>query len=265
MPFITNESFIELVRGKTVALVGPSASAADILQGPLIDSYDFVARVKSYYVPVEKRKNYGERIDFLYTDNDNTNDVFEGDIVVDNGSKRDIQIGPANIGLRQDILRTKVQTVISTCPRAEWFFERSLARSMTAISSITDVRIMPDSPYMDIRRETNRPNAGFSAIIDLVSLPFSEIYITGIDFYRSLYRQNYRNSLWTKDTIENMVRSPDGTTPDGKPDFHDPDAQFAYFKYKMYNVDDRIKVDHVFQEYLENPLYEKFENCLESK
>ena len=263
MPFITNESFVEYVRGKTVALVGPSASAAEIEQGDLIDSYDFVARVKSYYVPIDKRKYYGERIDFLYTDNDNTNDVIEGDLISDTGTKRNIQIHPDNSRLRNEILQNKITAVISTCPQAEWFFNRSLAQPMSSLSTITNVRIMPDMPYMDIRSQTNRPNAGFSAIIDLVSLPFSEIYITGIDFYRSLYRDNYLNSLWTKDTIENMVKSPDGTTPDGKPDFHDPDAQFAYFKHKMYNVDDRIKVDNVFKEYLQDPMYEKFGDCLE--
>ena len=263
MPFISNESFQDYVRGKRVALVGPSASASSIEQGKLIDSYDFVARVKSYYVPLEKRKYYGERVDFLYTDNNNTNDVIEGDSVTDAGTKRHIQVHPENARLREEILRKKITAVISTCPAGEWFFNRSLAHPMTQLASITNVRIMPDSPYMEIRKETNRPNAGFSAIIDLVSLPFSEIYITGIDFYRSLYRDNYLNSLWTKETIQNMVGSPDGTTPDGKPDFHDPDAQFAYFKHKMYNVDDRIKVDHVFQQYLQDPAYEKFSNCLE--
>lgn len=265
MPFITNESFVELVKGKTVALVGPSASAASIEQGELIDSYDFVARVKSYYVPEDKRKYYGERVDFLYTDNNDTNDIITGDHISDSGSKRSISIHPDNAILRNEILGKKIQAVISTYPQAEWFFNRSLAHPMTALSSITNVRILPDFPYMDIRKQTNRPNAGFSAIIDLVSLPFSEIYITGIDFYRSLYRDNYLNSLWTKETIATMVSSPDGCTPDGAPDFHDPDAQFAYFKHKMYNVDSRIIIDTAFKEFIDDPLYEKFENCLDNE
>jgi hypothetical protein len=264
MPFISNESFVEYIRGKTVALVGPGESASHIEQGSLIDGYDFVARVKSYYIPADKIKYYGKRVDFLYTDNHHTNDIVDGDSVSEKGSKRNITIHPDNVRIRNEILKNKVKVVISTTPQAEWFFNRS-SGAMNSLAGATNVRILPDFPYMEIRKITNRPNAGFSAIIDLVSLPFSEIYITGIDFYRSLYRDNYLNSLWTKETVTNMLKSPDGCTPDGKPDFHDPDLQFAYFKKKMYNKDSRIKVDENFKKFLDDPFYEKFENCLVSK
>ena len=110
MPFITNENFVQLVRGKTVALVGPSASAAEFEQGKLIDSYDFVARVKSFFVPEEKQKIYGSRVDFLYTDNDQTNDVLPGDKVNAMDDKQMIYMHPDNLRRRQEIIQNEVKS-----------------------------------------------------------------------------------------------------------------------------------------------------------
>ena len=60
-----------------------------------------------------------------------------------------------------------------------------------------------------------------------------------------------------------MTSDPDGVDPrTGKPDFHDPDAQFKYFKYEMYAKDKRIKVDEFLDKALNNPTYEKYENIL---
>jgi len=261
MPFITNEGFTEFIKGARVALVGPGASASTHEQGKLIDGYDYVARVKSFFIPEEKRESHGSRIDFLYTDNEQTNDVLPGDTVIVQGDKQIIQMHPDNIQKRVDILQNDIKVVISTCPKAEWFFHRFVG-ALNGMAGLTNVRIMPDEPYMQIRQETMRPNAGFSAIIDLVSLPISELYITGIDFYRSLYRDSYLNSLWTKDTILNMINSPDGQTPDGNPDYHDPDKQFKYFKHKIYATDDRIRVDPFLKKALEDDRYEDFETAM---
>ena len=108
-------------------------------------------------------------------------------------------------------------------------------------------------PYLSIKKETDRPNSGFSAIIDLLSTPLKELYITGLDFHRSLYREDYRNSHWDGELIRNMMHDPDGT------DTHQPDKQFKYFKYNMYQEDPRVIPDDFLKEYLSD---EKYENCL---
>jgi hypothetical protein len=112
---------------------------------------------------------------------------------------------------------------------------------------------MPDEPYLSIKKETDRPNSGFSAIIDLLSTPLKELYITGLDFHRSLYREDYRNSHWDGELIRNMMHDPDGT------DTHQPDKQFKYFKYNMYHEDPRIIPDDFLKEYLSD---QKYEDCL---
>lgn len=261
MPIVRNENFVEYVRDKKVALVGPAKSIEDIKQGNLIDSYDIVCRVKSFYIQPDKREFYGSRVDVLYTDNNETNDVLPGDIITDKGDKRLITMSENSTALREKILREKVKFIVSTYPQEEWFFHRFIS-PLAQMSRFTDVRILPAEPYMSIRKETMRPNGGFSAILDLHSLPIKELYVTGIDFYRSLYKENYLNSLYTKSTITEWGETQDGTTPDGKPDRHNPDLQFKYFKYNIYQKDDRIKVDKNLKTFLEDKRYENFKDSI---
>tara|TARA_A200000159_G_scaffold163993_1_gene192034 strand:- start:1725 stop:2510 length:786 start_codon:yes stop_codon:yes gene_type:complete len=261
MPIVRNENFIEYVKNKRVALVGPAKSIEGIKQGSLIDSYDIVCRVKSFYVQPNKREFYGSRVDVLYTDNNETNDVLPGDTITDKGDKRLITMSESSIALRESILKDQVKFIVSTYPKEEWFFHRFIS-PLSQMSRYTKVRILPGEPYMTVREKTMRPNGGFSAILDLQSLPIKELYITGIDFYRSLYKSNYLNSLYTKSTIAGWEETQDGVTPDGKPDRHNPDLQFKYFKYNIYQKDDRIKVDKNLKIFLEDDKYENFKGSI---
>jgi len=264
MPLIDNKEFVEFVRNKKVALVGPAKSIQNIEQGKKIDSFDIVCRVKSFYVQPEMRKFYGSRVDVLYTDNNETNDVLPGDTLVDDGDKRIITMSNESIQLRNEILQNEIKYIVSTYPASEWFFSRFI-QPLSMMANVANIRILPDEPYMSIRKETMRPNGGFSAIIDLVNLPIKELYITGIDFYRSLYKDNYLNSLYTKSTIENWEETHDGYTTAGQPDRHNPDLQFKYFKYNIYQKDDRIKVDEKLEFFLKEKKYENFKVSLEQK
>ena len=38
---------------------------------------------------------------------------------------------------------------------------------------------------------------------------------------------------------------------------HDPDKQFQYFKYEIFQKDDRVKGDEPLREFLMDPKYEK--------
>lgn len=254
MPYVSSEYMSNLVRGKSVALVGPSQASSSIIQGKKIDSYDFVARVKNFYISEDDKQFFGSRTDFCYTML-SLDDILPGDSVTDVGTKRTITPSKESAQLRNDILLNEIKIIISPYPKSEWFFNR-FQNSLENLSKSSRVRILPDEPYFTIKKKTNRPNSGFSAILDLASLPFSEIYITGIDFYRSMYRPGYVNSLWDPSVINHVATSYDG------PDVHDPDAQFKYFKYEMYRVDDRIKVDPVLEEFLKDKKYESYKKAL---
>ena len=257
MSWISDTEYFNYLKDKRVAIVGPAKSAEGARGGEKIDSYDLVVRVKSTFVSEDRQHDLGTKLNILYTDDATTNDVRPNDEVTKEGlDKQTINNGKTNI------LPTAFEYICSAYPQEEWFFDR-FEGSLKYLSGFNKVRLMTAEPYFKAKKETNRPNAGFSAIIDLLNTPLAELYITGLDFYRSLYRGAYLNSLWQKETVNKMLWQHDGTDPKtGKPCGHDPDAQFKYFKYNMYLKDKRIKVDNFLKEVLENPLYEKYENIL---
>jgi len=258
MPFINDKEYHEFLRGKRVALVGPAKSVEGTRQGQFIDAHDLVVRVKSIHIPPDFQEDIGTKVDILYTDDESTNDILPGDDVKRSGDKWTIY---ENSDLRNKNIDLKY--ICSVYPRGEWFFNR-FASALNGFSKNYKTRIINDEPYLTIKNETNRPNAGFSAIIDLLTTPLAELYITGIDFYRSLYRDNYLNSGYTPQTIKRWSATNDGfDLRTGREDRHDPDAQFRYFKYNMYLKDKRIKVDKFMEEVLGNPIYEKFDNNYE--
>jgi hypothetical protein len=255
MAFIDDTEYFDFLRDKRVAIVGPAKSIEGTRQGGLIDSYDVVVRIKSTHVPPELQDDLGTKADVLYTDDHNTNDILPGDVVTSEGDKQTISSTALH---RQNPLSFKY--ICSVYPKEEWFFNR-FAPSLQFFSTNNKVRIMNPEPYFTIKKETNRPNAGFCAIIDLLTTPLEELYVTGLDFYRSLYRGCYLNSKWERQTVRRMTIETDGIDPrTGKGETHDPDAQFKYFKYNMYLKDKRIKVDKYLHEVLNNPIYEKLEN-----
>ena len=257
MPFIENEEYFDYLKGKRVALVGPAKSVEGTRQGSVIDDYDVVVRIKSIYIPPSMVDDLGSRGDILYTDNHETNDIMPGDEVIVSGDKS--IINPSEV---QEAEPMKFKYICSAYPQGEWFFDRFVP-SLNYLSDITRVRITKDDPYFEVKKHTNRPNAGFAALIDLLTTPLSELYITGIDFYRTLYRGNYLNSKWTSDTVKRMAHDHDGVDPKtGKKDRHEPDLQFKYFKYDMYLKDKRIKLDPFLTKIIDDPRYEKCENVL---
>ena len=258
MAFISDIEYYNFLKNKKVAIVGPAKSIEGTRQGALIDSHDVVVRVKSTYIPPDLREDLGSKTDVLYTDDESTNDILPGDTVRKSGAKWSIN---ESSDLRDE--KVDIKYICSVYPQGEWFFGRFI-EALERFSQSHDVRIIGDKPYFEVKKHTNRPNAGFSAIIDLLTAPISELYITGIDFYRSLYRGSYLNSGYTPDTIRSWAHSSDGVDPKtGKEDRHDPDAQFKYFKYDMYLKDKRIKVDNFLAKALNNPACEKFENNYE--
>jgi len=265
MPFVNNTEYYSFLKDKKVAVVGPAKSIEGTRQGALIDSYDVVVRIKSVHVPPELETDLGTKVDILYTDDESSNDIFPEDKVEKSGDKwvirnKNEQIRNKNIYAALENKKSDLKYICSAYPRGEWFFNR-FESALQTFSENYNVRIINDQPYFEIKRQTNRPNAGFCAIIDLLTAPISELYVTGIDFYRSLYRGNYLNSGYTPETIKKWERTNDGVDPKtGKKDRHDPDAQFKYFKYNMYLKDKRIKVDKFLNKVLNNPIYEKFEN-----
>ena len=235
-------NYKKYLENKTVAVVGPSRTATMQENGAKIDACDVVVRVNNMLeVEQEYQKYLGSRTDVVYATLDD----------------------PPHT-MVQACVRNRVKFLSSSYPKNEWFFQERMARNVAALKTIPyfSTVTLPEDPYWEIKRSTSsRPNTGFSAIIDLLSSDLKELYIVGIDFYRSAaleggqgYYDGY-NCQWTEKRKKDFIN----LEYDG-PDRHDPDSAFKYFKHNMYLKDDRIVVDPIFETFLRDKKYEDLAN-----
>lgn len=75
---MNNESnlFLDLIKNKRVAIVGPSSSLVKQNLGPTIDSYDIVIRINKFKRLTSQPTDYGKKIDILYYNFHNWEDDF---------------------------------------------------------------------------------------------------------------------------------------------------------------------------------------------
>lgn len=242
----TEQEYKEFLKGKRVAVVGPSKTVMMQEQGTQIESCDVVVRLNNM-LNFNKRyeKHLGQRTDVVYATLDDP-----------------------PYQMAKDCEKNAVKYLSSSYPKNEWFFAERMARNVTALKEVESFStvILPENPYWDIKKETSsRPNTGFSAILDLLSSDLKELHVIGIDFYRSAgldsgagYYDGY-NCQWTDKRKMDFV----DIEYDG-PDRHNPDEAFKYFKYNMFLKDSRIKVDPIFGFFLKDKNYENLINLLDN-
>jgi hypothetical protein len=246
--------FKEYLKNKKVALVGPGESTVGAGQGALIDSYDVVARLRSFEFDEDWISDLGRKTNILYQ----TTITDKADLL--SGEKHPTFAHPItqeDCHIKQsynhnEIIKKykSIDWICCTYPEEEWFAYRFKEGFHSLKKYDIKYRFPSPEPYFTIKKETDRPNSGFSAIIDLLSFGISELFITGIDFYRSLYRKDYWYELATKNTVRAWTQVKDNT------DSHQPDLQFRYFKDKIYNKDKRVTVDESLRKYLSDKKYE---------
>lgn len=244
------EEYKRFLKGKKVAIVGPAKSVMFQKNGALIDSYDVVVRICN----TEADFDLSHHSEYIGTKTDVIYNVMDSNIP----------------NLKKWVVDNRVRYLSTTYPSQEWFFGRmknnvELLRRENAFKTV----VIPPEPYFLVKKATNsRPNSGFCAIIDLLSSELKELFITGIDFYRSSvegdgsgYLSNYKiqwsNKKGSDFLIENIDR-------DG-PDIHNPDSAFVFFKKEMFLKDKRIKVDDTFLRYLTDEKYESLYNFFNSE
>ena len=243
-----DKKFSDLVKGKSIALVGPAGSLAGSGSGPEIDSHDFVARVKSFRHPDSAVKDLGSRTDFVYAG-----------IAVEQVDLSDIGSDPTSpeqktMRWQQDRFKRyeDVKFVISCYPKEVWFshrFEESFEGLRS--SGICDCRFLSSDKFFEVSRQINcRPQSGFGAIIDLLQFPIKSLHIYGIDFHRSMYRDGYIRSSYTREALALQH------THDDQGDYHNPDLEYDYFKKEIWNKDSRVKPNKQLQAFLEDDKFD---------
>lgn len=177
--------FLDYIKDKRVALVGPSSQTEIMKIGKEIDSYDIVARVGHYIdlVPEE----IGSRTDILCENFW----IFLPEYRVDRAGLIDLW---ASQGTKW------VMNV--------WCRSEGLDRFEELNASRMKLHIQPEEIYKAIRQCEGSPTKGMSAIWEFLSYPISELFLVGFSCQRGFgYRLDRHNNKY------GIPRFPEKYTP----------------------------------------------------
>ena len=218
------------LRHKRVALVGPSKSALQEKNGSYIDSHDIVVRIKNAIPAINGQEEYlGSRTDVIYN-------VFSRGALSLSEFKLD------------NVLFICCPTPITRRLTPHFFKVFEKTNNGYSFYEKYKIRLMKEEVYKTLASQVKKkPNAGTGTIWDLLQFEINELYITGIDFFRSDYQKSYlkthnirlNNAEYIKSTLKG----------------HDPDTQYLWFK-QVYKKDSRIKLDDFMNRIVKNKKYD---------
>lgn len=176
------EEYEKFLSDKTVCVVGPASSMTDIVgssfaskeeQVDKINSYDVIVRLnKTLPIPENLSSFIGKRTDVLYN-----------------------CMTPVENKMLYNIpyLSKEISWMVSSMPaKPPAIFDiNRFAQINNGAINFT----VPRTEYWNkVEQELQtRPNTGFWAILDLLSCPIKELYITGITFFRGGYIREYKD------------------------------------------------------------------------
>lgn len=237
-----DENLNELLRGKSIAYVGPSAHLIGTESGDKIDSYDLVCRInQDFPIPPNRQKDYGKRTDILVA-------CF---------SKVFTKLIKPYFDSNSEYIKNLKYVI---CP---WYdYENSPSNPFTPLPADTNLEEsfqklnkfsipyhgIGDEFTAEMHREMNCETcSGLAGIIILLKYGIKEIYVTGISFFdmgspatfEELHYSEYADSR-EKVGIGRKIRY-------GKEFGHYQPPQINYFK-KLIKQDNRIKLDDYLKE-----------------
>ena len=209
----------QYLSGKRVCLVGPAPSVKEVqpAQGSQIDCYDVVVRInKSLPVPESLKEFAGSKTNVLY----NCVDQQE-----DSGGRLDIPF-----------LQKEIDWLVSPYP-SKPPFSGNIRNFVNMNRDRVNFTTFDYDKYNDLELKIKtRPNSGVLAILDLLSCDISELYITGITFFRGGYVKEYRNQ--TEEEALRLMASGGN---------HHIEPQVDYMRGILSN-DERIRMDDILEE-----------------
>ncbi|MAP55894.1 MAG: hypothetical protein CL605_13425 [Altibacter sp.] len=229
-----NERYSSFLENKRVAIVGPSQSAFFNENGSYIDSFDVIVRINRGMELLPGRESFiGSRTDILYNSLD-----FD---IISGGTLRGVND----------------QVKFICCP---YSVEEHTYRDafVAPIFDKFNIRFINTDVYNKVKSDTNsRINSGFGAIVDLLQHDIQQLFITGIDFYRSFYHKSYcgeRNRSATVRAIEEELEFKQYNDAN----HHNPDRQYAYFK-EVIGKDTRVVMDSFLTKIIKDSKYDNWD------
>ena len=225
------EIFIDFIRNKCIALVGPAQSIIGTSKGDVIDKFDLVVRLnKSIPLPISLKDDIGSRTDIIYNSL-NTKD-FPGE-------------NKLNPKLHK---KYGISYVCSPYPFNNSIFHDDIADYAYKYKFELPLKVMNDYKFRNFEKMLGtRPYTGTCAIMDLLSYPIKYLYITGLDFYHTKYYNEYRRI--SKEGHRYSKSSP----------IHQCKPQLEYLKHISF-FDNRIILDNYLDKLLYYDYYKVIKN-----
>lgn len=206
-------SFIDFVKNKNVAIVGPASSIIGSKQGKYIDSFDIVIRLnKALPLPENLKEDIGTKTDILYN--------------CLNRRRRNRN------RINFDVLK-KNKVEYLCCPYPPIYpFRKDIIAFKKKNRDFIKFRHINTRYYLRLRRRMHtNPNTGVCAILDILRYPIKSLYITGITFFKGGYYKEYKKQT-EKQALQQMMRA----------NIHQQEGQRRYMK-RVFLSDKRIKMD----------------------
>lgn len=162
---VAYEQLCDLVRGKDVVLIGPSAYTTGSKRADWIESFDLVARINFQWPVVEDRRaDLGSRMDLLFH-------CCNGDYPVDSlfcGDFKKIKF----VCLEQNIASLQVRKYCDAHNVPNLYFNPTLKNLSLALRGL--------------------PSTGLTALVSLLRLPLKELHVYGMTFWADAYYSGYQ-------------------------------------------------------------------------
>jgi hypothetical protein len=218
--------YSQYLDGKSIALVGPAKSLLNFNYGEFIDNFDLTVRLNKSLPLQEKYNKYvGSRTDILYNSLNITDYPGENNI---------------NINF---LLNNDLKFICSSYPLIQPF-EKDIYNYIHHSQYQIPFKFFDEKLHnYNCKLMKTRPFTGINAITDLLRYNIKQLFITGIDFYKSNY---YKRSIRKSD--KTIKRNQNNT-------IHKSDNQIKYLKY-LSLMDDRIVLDQTLDNLLYSNYYE---------
>ena len=232
-----NKKFLNLVKNKRIAIVGPSPHLIGSEAGKVIDQYDLVCRVNDIIPAEDLRKDYGSKTDIMF---------------------HNLGTDWMN-GLKDKIKNNKIHwnnLKMVVCP------------TIKAIGPQNDYLSWPDDYVSDVENNFNsindcdipfywigvknykelwhkfgtEPNCGMLAVMMLSIYPIKELLVTGFSFYSQ--GSSKKDLVYYRNHRSNKIK--DSEDYGGG---HLQEPQKKVFK-TLLSTDERIKIDSYLQKLL---------------
>lgn len=234
-----NQTLNNLLENKRVAIVGPSPHLMGSGMGSLIDSYDIVVRVNYFQTPTEFKTDYGSRTDIMFHNFGTPHMPALREL---------INLYPNDFEAIKILACAVIKSEHSELNFLSWP-DDYVSNVVINCEEINKNKVpfywigIPE--YRRIFREVGcEPYSGSLALSMLLSLPISELFITGFTFYQGAKNPSdiYFDAYKTEKYKNNMPG-------------HGGDSSQRTFNYflKMYKENvSRIRVDSVLEKIIED-------------